>query len=445
MRAVESIDRRAVRGWFERNRRRSEALFDALRPEAYLDRPIALRNPIVFYEGHLPAFSVNTLLKKGLGQPGIDERFEVLFERGIDPENQTAVPGAPSAWPPRAEIQAYGREADRRILDAIAREDLEDERNAVLRGGLGLFTILEHELMHQETLGYMWHRLPFEKKIRPSGYAVPPTDGPAPAPRSVRVPAGAATLGAREGEIPFGWDNEFSAHTVEVPAFEIDAHDVTNADYMDFVEAGGYRRADLWSEEGWHWLRESATEHPAFWERRGDGWVWRGMFEELPLPASWPVYVSQAEASAFARWRGARLPTEPEFHRAAYGTPEGEERTHPWGDEPPDATRGHFDFASWEPSPAGSHPAGRSAWGIHDLVGNGWEWTSTVFGPHPGFRPMPSYPQYSADFFDGRHYVMKGASPATAKELLRPSFRNWFRGNYPYVCAAFRCARTLSE
>jgi formylglycine-generating enzyme required for sulfatase activity len=79
--------------------------------------------------------------------------------------------------------------------------------------------------------------------------------------------------------------------------------------------------------------------------------------------------------------------------------------------------------------------------GVHDLVGNGWEWTSTVFEPFAGFTPMRSYPEYSADFFDGHHFVMKGASPATARELIRPSFRNWFRGNYPYVYAKFRTAR----
>ena len=98
-----------------------------------------------------------------------------------------------------------------------------------------------------------------------------------------------------------------------------------------------------------------------------------------------------------------------------------------------------FDFSSWDPRPAGQHPAGRSAWGVDDLVGNGWEWTSTIFGPFPGFTPMASYPEYSADFFDGEHMVMKGASPATARELLRPTFRNWFRTRYPYVYATFRC------
>jgi formylglycine-generating enzyme required for sulfatase activity len=167
------------------------------------------------------------------------------------------------------------------------------------------------------------------------------------------------------------------------------------------------------------------------------------MFEWLALPSSWPVYVSHAEASAFARWRGARLPTEAEFQRAAFGTPGHQERVHPWGGAEPAAAHGVFDFSSWDPEPAGSHPAGRSACDVEDLVGNGWEWTSTPFAPFPGFQPMASYPEYSADFFDGEHYVMKGASPATARELLRPTFRNWFRSHYPYVYATFRLGKDL--
>jgi formylglycine-generating enzyme required for sulfatase activity len=154
--------------------------------------------------------------------------------------------------------------------------------------------------------------------------------------------------------------------------------------------------------------------------------------------------VSHAEAAAYARWRGCRLPTEAEFQRAAFGAAgNGHQngRPHPWGAETPTAERGVFDFHSWDPQPAGSHPAGASELGVEDLAGNGWEWTSTPFAPFPGFRAMASYPEYSADFFDGEHFVMKGGSPATARELLRPTFRNWFRGRYPYVYATFRCAR----
>jgi ergothioneine biosynthesis protein EgtB len=253
------------------------------------------------------------------------------------------------------------------------------------------------------------------------------------------VPAGRATVGANRADVTFGCDNEFEAVRADVAAFDIDRYDVTNESFLEFVDAGGYRDPRWWTRDAFEWLRAEGIEHPQFWSRHDGQWWWRGMFQESPLPASLPVYVSQSEASAFARWTGKRLPTEAEFCRAAYGTPAGRERVYPWGDDEPEARRGHFDFAGWDPQPVGQHPAGQSAWGIDDLVGNGWEWTSTVFAPLPGFRPMASYPEYSADFFDGRHYVMRGASPATARTLLRPSFRNWFRPHYPYVYATFRC------
>ncbi|MGH9318127.1 MAG: SUMF1/EgtB/PvdO family nonheme iron enzyme, partial [Thermoanaerobaculia bacterium] len=319
------------------------------------------------------------------------------------------------------------------------RKDIERDDNPVLRRGLAVYTVLEHEPMHQETLRYMWHRLPFEKKIRPAGTPAPVFGGEPPSRETVRVPAGRATLGADPQFVPFGWDNEFPMHAVELAAFEIDVYDVTNSDYLEFVEAGGYDKPELWDAEGWQWRVDEDVRHPLFWERQGESWFWRGMYELFPLPAAWPVYVSHAEASAYARWKSRSLPTEAQFHRAAYGTPEGTERSYPWGEEPPDATRGNFDFRNPDPVPVGTSPAGASAWGVQDLLGNGWEWTSTVFAGFPGFQPMPSYPVYSTDFFDGKHFVLKGGSPATAKELLRRSVRNWFRGNYPYLYATFRC------
>jgi ergothioneine biosynthesis protein EgtB len=419
-------------------------LFDLLDPAAYYTRPIALRNPIVFYEGHLPAFSVIALLKRGLGRAGVDPAMERLFERGIDPDSvEQAVPrsGAGTLWPSREDVLAYGRRADEAILEALAGADFDVSGGSqkAMRRGEALFTALEHEAMHQETLLYMWHRLPHAQKRAPE--TVRYERGGAPPRRgAVAIPAGRATLGANRAALLFGWDNEFDEHGVDVAAFDIDVDSVTNAEYLEFVEAGGYHRRDLWSDAGWQWREQDGVTHPAFWARDGGRWLWTGMFEDLELPAAWPVYVSAEEAAAFARWRGRRLPTEAEYHRAAFGTPEGRERELPWDDGAADATRGNFDFASWEPVAAGARPAGASAWGVHDLVGNGWEWTSTVFGPFPGFEPMASYPEYSADFFDGQHYVMKGASPATARELVRRSFRNWFRPNYPYVYAKFRTA-----
>jgi len=435
---VTQLSTTAVRE-YRRNRERSRTLFDLLSDAAYYSRPINLRQPIVFYEGHLPAFSFNTLVKRGLGRPSIDARLEQLFARGIDPAEESDSPDS-AVWPSRSVVQAFVEEADRQVLDALASEDLDRPGDPLLDGAEAVFTILEHEAMHQETLLYMWHRLPHDQKHRPAGYS-PITQGPAPTTEWVGLPPGRATLGVARGSIRFGWDNEHPEHVVEVPAFSIETQNVTNERYRAFVEAGGYRDPRWWTPDDWAWIQRAQLAHPLFWEQREGGWWWRGMFDLIPLPPFWPVYVSHAEASAFARWAGACLPGEPEFQRAAFGTFDGSERTHPWGEAEPTASHGVFDFSSWDPEPAGTHPAGRSAWGIDDLVGNGWEWTRTPFEPFPGFRAMPSYPEYSADFFDGEHYVIKGASPATARELLRPTLRNWFRAHYPYVYATFRLAK----
>jgi gamma-glutamyl hercynylcysteine S-oxide synthase len=364
------VTRDDLLAWYRVNRARSRELFDLVLPDAYFDRPIALRNPIVFYEGHLPAFSVNTLLKRAQKRGGIDERLETLFARGIDPEDETAVRSPADVWPSREEVQAYGRAADALVEEALIEPDE------------AAFTILEHEQMHQETLLYMLHELAHEKKVfKESSLPVDARHLDGSTTRrlddSIAIPPGKTTLGAGEGV--FGWDNEFSAHSVDVPAFTIDSHAVTNGEYLEYMQATG-------------------AKAPHFWARGEREWLWRGMFAMEPLPLDAAVFVTHEEASAYARWKGARLPTEAEWHRA-------------------------YDC------------------GAGDVTGQGWEWTSTLFAPFPGFRPMDSYPEYSADFFDDAHYVLKGASPATSRELIRPSFRNWFRPAYPYVYATFRCAR----
>lgn len=241
------------------------------------------------------------------------------------------------------------------------------------------------------------------------------------------IPAGSATLGRQRLEddesgngCEFGWDNEFDAHSAYVRSFAIDQYKVTNRRYLAFVEAG--------------------ASPPHFWRRSSQyGWSWRTLAGDIPLPLDWPVYVTHEEATAYARWSGRHLPSEAEFHRAAYGTLADEERSYPWGDGGPSPAYGNFDGRQCDPVGVAATPAGDSAFGVAQLVGNGWEWTSTVFSPFPGFRPYPCYPGYSSPFFDGDHYVLKGASPVTAAPFLRRSFRNWFRGSYPYVYATFRC------
>ncbi len=420
------FNRREALDRFRRARRRTRALFDLLDPAAYFHKPIALRNPVVFYEGHLPAFAVNTLIKKGLGRPGIDEHLETIFARGIDPEEEAAaVARGNPAWPARDAVRAYADAADALIEEAIAHADVARDDQPLLRHAQAVWAIIEHEEMHQETLAYMWHRVRAEWKIKPAQYVtVPPRlRSGAPRPSRALVPPGVVTVGTPD-DGQFAWDNERPSRAVEVAGFEIDALNVTNADFMQFVDAGGYREPRYWRPDDWAWVQAEHVTHPPFWEQRDGSWRWLAMFESVPLPAEWPVYVTWAEAHAYARWRDARLMTEAEFIRASAGS------------EPV-----NVDFARFDPIPVGS-AGGASQFGVYDLVGNGWEWTADVFAPFDGFAPLPSYPEYSADFFDGDHFVMKGASPVTARGLIRPGFRNWFRPRYPYIYAAFRCVKT---
>jgi formylglycine-generating enzyme required for sulfatase activity len=397
----EPITRDALVDCYRAGRARTRALFNMIAPEAYYERPIALRNPIVFYEGHLPGFSVNTLVKLAHGRNGVDAQLETLFARGIDPEDESAVRSPTELWPSRDRVQQFADACDALVIDALRNLPLEDDDVPPLRGGEAIFTVLEHELMHHETLSYMFHELAYEKKSGLEGPALSrPTRRRAESPSLQQIPAGMASLGTPRGH--FGWDNEFPSHTVHVPTFTIDSHNVTNGDYLAYIEA-------------------THAAPPHFWLPQDGDWWWRGMFALESMNLHAPVYVTHAEAEAYARWIGKRLPTEAEWHRAAEG----------------DEGQGHFDFKSFDPISVGQYPP--SAHGVYDLTGNGWEWTSTIFDGYPGFTPMPSYPVYSSDFFDGAHYVMKGASPVTGRMLVRPGFRNWFRPHYPYVYATFRC------
>ncbi len=416
------IDRSVLLQRYLENRKRSAGLFALFEPAAYEERPIPLRHPPVFYEGHLPSFSFQKLVQEALGGPPIDENLQRLFARGIDPADAAdAGRHGRESWPARAEVQAFAAACDAAVLDALANAELDDPaRSPMLNRGEAAFAILEHEEMHHETFAYLLHRFPFERK-RTAGRASPFIEGEPFARGRVEIPAGRARLGVRRGALEFAWDNEYGEHGVDVGAFEIDVNNVTNGEWLAFVRAGG--------------------PVPSFWIERDGAFHLLALFAELPLPLSWPVYVTQRQAQDYARWRGSRLPTEAEYHRAAFGTPSGEERAFPWGDAPPQpGLHGNFDFLRFDPEPVGSSPAGASAWGVADLIGNGWEWTSSAFAPFAGFAPLASYREYSADFFDGNHFVVKGASPVTNRNHIRRSFRNWYRPEYPYMYATFRCA-----
>jgi len=421
---------------------RTDELFGIVRPDSLYERPIPERHRIIFYLGHLEAFDWNLLRERVLGVKAFHPDFDRLFAFGIDPVNGALPSDQPVDWPAVADARYYVKRVRESIDEGLAALRSADwDSNPVgadFSAGTLLNVAIEHRLMHGETLAYMLHQLPLERKVRrqrrPELIVTPV------APRMIEIPAGRATFGLpRNDKNVFGWDNEYEAQIVDVTAFAIDKYKVTNGQYLDFVVAEGYENPAYWTEEDWNWRTAQDICHPAFWKPVGERWLYRTMFDEIPLPLDWPVYVSQAEASAYARWAGKSLPTEAQWHRAAYGAGDGAERPYPWGTAASSSSKGNFDFHGWDPASVSAFPEGESAFGVADLVGNGWEWTSSRFEPFPGFQRFSFYPGYSADFFDGKHYVMKGASARTAACMLRRSFRNWFQPHYQYVYAGFRC------
>lgn len=441
----EQSETEALRDRFLAAWRRTDEIFRIIPDEALLAKPIIWRHPFIFYLGHLPAFSWNQISGPLLQWQSYNPYFDDLFCRGVDPDVDTGEchwhPEVPDEWPSLRQTLTYRDRVRGALLESFDAPAQTNSSDPMAENDRVFQLVLEHEYMHQETLLYMLQQAPLEAKIRPPS---PPRYSfrPAPPCRTITVHAGTARLGAKFDEVDFGWDNEFSETFVQLPEFRIDSLPVTNGQFLDFIESGAYDDEQFWRPEDWQWKTLENKRHPACWRRQNGRWFYLAMFDVFPLHnvAGWPVYASLAEARAYARWRGKRLPTEAEFHRAAYYGPDGRESAYPWGNASPERRHGNFDFGLWSPAPVGASPAGASRWGIFDLVGNGWELTDTPFAPFAGFTPyIPSYPDYSADFFDGKHFVVKGASWATDAELVRPSFRNWYQAHYPYVFAKFRC------
>lgn len=420
-------------------RERSDEIVAIVRPDCLYERPISERHRIVFYLGHLEAFDWNLLGDRVFGRKSPNPEFDHLFAFGIDPMGGGLPSDGPSDWPVVQTVRNYVRDV-RRTLDQLLANAVVDA-SAAGADGFSLDALLhvavEHRLMHVETLAYMLHQLPLHQKIPQAARLK--LESPQAENRMMEIPAGTATLGLAREEGSFGWDNEYESQRMDVPAFAIDEHKVTNGEYLEFLNSGGYENRGLWKDDDWEWRTNQGISHPVFWRRDGKRWLYRAMFEEVPLPLEWPVYVSHAEASAFAIWKGKSLPTEAEWHRAAYGATDGSERAYPWGNDAPAANFGNFDMGNWNPMAVHSFPDGTSALGVRGMLGNGWEWTASEFTAFPGFTPFPFYPGYSANFFDGKHFVMKGGSARTAACMLRRSFRNWFQGHYQYMYTGFRC------
>lgn len=418
----------------EAARRSTLAIFDLADESVLHQSPGFGFRPIIWHLAHIGVFEAYWLLQKLNGEPPPDERYELIFDPIRTPRESS------KDLPSRAEMEKFLVGVRERVLEVLDHSHL-DSDDPLRRDGYLFRLVLEHEYQHQETLLYLFQMLAPELKKRPEGWNSNPTalSSSRPPPEMISIPAGPFQQGGAGSG--FVYDNELPAHQVEVPGFRLDRHQTTNADYEEFIADGGYSRREFWSDEGWAWRDHENITHPLYFIQQGAKWAVRTMFEDAVLLANHPVSgISWHEAGAYARYRGKRLPTETEWEKAAAReSVEAQNRRFAWGDGVPNIIRCNFNNEVWGTSPVDAHPAGETPAGLAEMTGNVWEWTSTPFAGYSGFQPFP-YPEYSQEWFDGDHRVLKGGSWATRSPVLRNSFRNFFRRHFRIAFAGIRLA-----
>jgi iron(II)-dependent oxidoreductase len=413
-------------------RRRSLDLLAPL-PDHELRRQISpIMSPLVWDLAHVGNYEELWLLRAVTGAPPIDPTLDALYDAFRHARRNR--PSLPLLGP--VEARRYIADVRGRVLGTLESSPLPDDapltKDAFVYG-----MVIQHEHQHDETM-LATLQLMGDEAYRP--VAPPPPPGSALPSAEVLIPAGGFVMGSED---PWAYDNERPAHPVELPAYWIDTAPVTNRQYGEFVGAGGYHERRWWGDEGWVWRETTGAEHPQFWRREGtDSWsrVRFGWREDLP-PAEPVQHVSWHEADAYARGAGKRLPTEAEWEKAASWAPDGAPPPrYPWGDDHDDS-RANLGQRHFRPAPVGAYPGGASPSGVHQLIGDVWEWTSSDFEPYPGFASFP-YREYSEVFFGSGYKVLRGGSWATHPRAARTSFRNWDLPVRRQIFAGFRCART---
>ncbi len=394
----------------------------------------SLMSPVAWDLGHIAAFEELWLTRN------LDGTIEFTEMPGLyNPVEHPRRVRGELRLPGLAEVRETMGDIRSRVLARLAGADLEG-RSELLRDGYVYRMVLQHEYQHGETILQTLQLkqgtpyTPRERRAVPAGRDLAPTGA------MVRFPGGFVEVGTDDRRVAY--DNERPRHSVRLRPFWIDVTPVTNAAYLEFVEAGGYRRREWWSEPGWAWLQEAAASAPKHWSREGDAWQTRTMDLVRPLDPRRPVcHVAWYEAEAYARFAGKRLPTEAEWEAAASWDPAtGTARAYPWGDEPPTPALANVDQLAFDTAPVGAYESNRSPIGCYGMIGDVWEWTASDFTGHPGFRAYP-YAEYSEVFFGAEYKVLRGGSWATRSGAIRNTFRNW---DYPIrrqIFSGFRCAR----
>ncbi|OOL29477.1 sulfatase-modifying factor 1 [Rhodococcus rhodochrous] len=394
-----------------------------------------LMSPLVWDLAHIANQEERWLLRAAGGQGGVRPDVDDLYDAFRHPRADR--PALPLLGP--AEARGYAAEVRARAADVLAQCEFDTD---LTRDGFVFAMSVQHEVQHAETM-LATHQLRAGSPVLDAPTS--PRRAEPPAADEVLIPGGEFEMGTSTD--PWALDNERAAHRVYVPAFAIDTVPVTNGRYLEFLADGGYARRELWSPEGWVHREQAGLEAPQFWTRDDSGTWWRRRFGAVvPLDPDEPVvHVCFHEAEAFARWAGRRLPSEAEWEKAARWDPlTGASRRYPWGDEEPTEAHANLGQRHLEPAVVGAYPAGASRLGVHQLIGDVWEWTASGFEPFPGFTAFP-YREYSEVFFGGDFRVLRGGSFGTDPAACRGTFRNWDLPIRRQIFAGFRCARDVPD
>jgi iron(II)-dependent oxidoreductase len=415
----------------ERARARTVLLTDAVDDDDLTRQHSPLMSPLVWDLAHVGNQEELWLVRDVGGRDPLRQDIDELYD--AFKHSRRDRPGLPLLDP--AEARAYTAQVRDKVFDVLDRARFGPE-SRLLDGGFAFGMIVQHEQQHDETM-LATHQL---RAGAPVLTAPPPPRARQAVSGEVLLEAGRFTMGTDTE--PWALDNERPAHPVDVPAFWIDTALITNGDYLAFMDAGGYDDPRWWSERGWAHRQSSGLEAPLHWIRDSGGWLHRRFGRVTPVAPDEPVvHVCYFEAEAYAAWAGKRLPTEAEWEKAARWDPSaGRSRRYPWGDDPPEARHANLGQRHLGPAPAGAYPDGASPQGVHQLIGDVWEWTSSGFHGYPGFSAFP-YREYSEVFFGGDYRVLRGGSFGTDTAACRGTFRNWDHPIRRQIFSGFRCAR----
>ncbi|WP_156756256.1 ergothioneine biosynthesis protein EgtB [Actinokineospora pegani] len=414
-----------------RSRERSTALADAVDEHDLTRQHSPLMSPLVWDYAHIGNQEELWLVRDVGGREPVRDDIDNIYD--AFQHSRASRPGLPLLTP--AEARGYVREVRDKVLDVLDTTPLEGDR--LVADGFAFGMIVQHEQQHAETM-LATHQLRVGAPVLHAP-APPPATAP-PRAKEVLVPGGEFTMGTSAE--PWALDNERPAFRTHVDAFFIETAPVTNGEYLAFVDAGGYDDPRWWTDEGWAHRQAARLVAPQFWERGPEGWQRTRFGVVEPVALDEPVvHVCFHEAKAYAAWAGKRLPTEAEWEKAARHDPDGDRsRRYPWGDNDPGPEHANLGQRHLRPAPVGAYPAGESALGVAQLLGDVWEWCDSDFVPYPGFASFP-YKEYSEVFFRGDYKMLRGGSFGTDASAVRATFRNWDHPVRRQIFSGLRLAR----